>query len=305
MNETPVDSGDRGGVALDRHAIAAIEAERPLLIGAAFRMLGTLADAEDAVQEAFSRWAALGPQERADLRVPGAWLMRVTGRICLDMLGSARARREAYVGEWLPEPVPQERAVVDPADHAERADSVSTALLLVLETLTPAERVAFVLHDVFALSFADIAEVVGRSPAACRQLAASARRHVGARPGAAVPRERHRALVAAFAEAAGTGQLAALIGVLDPDVVLRSDGGGVVSAARRPVRGADAVARFLQGLARKNPDAEYEPVVAGDGEGFLIRVGGAVAAVVSLATDGERITDVWIMRNPAKLGAWR
>jgi RNA polymerase sigma-70 factor (ECF subfamily) len=282
-----------------------VEAERRHLVSAAFRMLGTLADAEDAVQEALARWMALSPHERAELRAPGAWLMRVTGRICLDMLGSARARRETYVGEWLPEPVPRGAETFDPADHAERSDSVSTALLLVLETLTPAERVAFVLHDVFALSFADVAEVVGRSPAACRQLAASARRHVGTRPGAAVPRERHRALVAAFAEAAGSGRLDVLIGVLDPDVVLRSDGGGLVSAARRPVRGADPVARFLQGLARKNPDAEYEPVVSGDGEGFLIRIGGAVAAVVSLATDGIRVTDVWIMRNPAKLGLWR
>lgn len=281
-------------------------AERPTLVAAALRMLGTRADAEDAVQEAYARWLRLDDAERDAIRAPGAWLMRVTGRICLDMLGSARARRERYAGEWLPEPVPAYAApAADPAEAVERADSVSTALLLVLETLTPAERVAFVLHDVFALSFAEIADVVGRSPAACRQLATSARRHVGERRGANVPPERHSALVAAFAEAAGTGRLEALVGVLDPDVVLRSDGGGLVSAARRPVRGADDVARFLLGLARKQPTATYEHVVHGDGDGILIRLDGAVAAVISFATDGTRITDIWMMRNPEKLGSWR
>lgn len=281
-------------------------AERPTLVAAALRMLGTRADAEDAVQEAYARWLRLDDAERDAIRAPGAWLMRVTGRICLDMLGSARARRERYAGEWLPEPVPAYAApAADPAEAVERADSVSTALLLVLETLTPAERVAFVLHDVFALSFAEIADVVGRSPAACRQLATSARRHVGERRGADVPPERHSALVAAFAEAAGTGRLEALVGVLDPDVVLRSDGGGLVSAARRPVRGADDVARFLLGLARKQPTATYEHVVHGDGDGILIRLDGAVAAVISFATDGTRITDIWMMRNPEKLGSWR
>jgi len=281
-------------------------AERPTLLAAALRMLGTRADAEDAVQEAYARWLRLDDAERDAIRSPGAWLMRVTGRICLDMLGSARARRERYVGEWLPEPVPAFVApAADPAEVVERADSVSTALLLVLETLTPAERVAFVLHDVFALSFAEIADVVGRTPAACRQLATSARRHVGERPGAGVAPERHTALVAAFAEAAGTGRLDALVGVLDPDVVLRSDGGGLVSAARRPVRGADDVARFLLGLARKLPSATYEPVRHGDGAGILVRLDGAVSAVVSFATDGVRITDIWMMRNPEKLGSWR
>jgi len=279
--------------------------ERPTLLAAAVRMLGTRADAEDAVQEAYARWVRLDDAERESIRSPGAWLMRVTARICLDLLGSARVRRERYVGEWLPEPVPAYASpAADPAEAVERADSVSTALLLVLETLTPAERVAFVLHDVFALSFAEIAEVVGRTPAACRQLATSARRHVGERRGAGVPPERHAALVTAFAEAAGTGRLEALVGVLDPEVVLRSDGGGIVSAARRPVRGADDVARFLLGLARKLPSATYERVVHGDGDGILIRLDGAVSAVISFATDGTRITDIWMMRNPEKLGSW-
>ena len=285
-----------------------IEAERPLLLAAAFRMLGVYADAEDAVQEAYLRWVRLEADERDAIRAPGAWLMRATGRICLDVLGSARTRRERYVGEWLPEPVPAYSTVAapgdDPLERAIRDDSVSTALLLVLETLTPAERVAFVLHDVFGMPFGEVADVVGRSAPACRQLAASARRHVGARRGAQVPRARHDELVAAFAAAAATGELDRLVAVLDPDVVLRSDGGGVVSAARRPVRGADDVARFLLGLARKQPSAEYAAAVTGDGAGVLIRMAGTVAALISLGTDGERITDVWIMRNPAKLTRW-
>ncbi|WEK12387.1 MAG: RNA polymerase sigma factor SigJ [Candidatus Microbacterium phytovorans] len=284
-----------------------LAAERPRLLAAAYRMLGTRADAEDAVQEAFTRWLRLSDEERGAVRAPGAWLLRVTGRVCLDVWGSARRRRELYVGEWLPEPLPvhADAADDDPAERVERADSVSTALLLVLETLTPAERVAFVLHDVFAVSFTEIADVVGRTPAACRQLAASARRHVGSRPGVGVSRDRHSALVRAFADAAGSGRLEALVAVLDPDVVLRSDGGGRVSAARRPVRGSDDVARFLLGLARKQPEATYEPVVHGDGDGILIRLDAAVAAVVSFATDGARVTDIWMMRNPDKLGAWR
>ena len=289
---------------------AQLAAERPTLTAAAFRMLGTYADAEDAVQEAYARWFRLDDAARRAIVVPGAWLMRVTARICLDVLGSARVRRESYAGEWLPEPVPafSDAATVDPLDAVVRGDSVSTALLLVLETLTPAERVVFVLREVFGLSFTEIADAIGRTPAACRQLATSARRHVGERRGAVVPRGRHDELVAAFAQAASTGELARLVAVLDPAVVLRSDGGGVVSAARRPVRGADDVGRFLLGLARKNPSARYEPVVTGDGAGILLRLGegsGAeVAGVISFATDGDRVTDVWIMRNPAKLRLW-
>jgi len=281
-----------------------VDAHRRTLVAAAYRMLGTVADAEDAVQEAFLRWLRLSDVERAAVSNPGGWLMRVTGRICLDVLGSARVRHETYVGEWLPEPVPVGTSTGDPADAVVGAEGVSTALLLVLETLTPAERVAFVLHEVFAVPFAEIAEVLGRSAAACRQLAASARRHVGRRAGADVPRRRHDDLVAAFAAASATGSLDALVRVLAPDVVLVSDGGGIVSAARRPVRGADHVARFLLGLAAKQPTAAYEPAVTGDGLGFAIRMDGLLAAVVTFATDGERITDVWMMRNPEKLRAW-
>lgn len=286
------------------HPTGDVDVHRRTLVAAAHRMLGTLADAEDAVQEAYVRWLRLSPSERAAVENPGGWLMRVTGRICLDVLGSARVRHETYVGEWLPEPVPVGATGDDPADVVVGAEGVSMALLVVLETLTPAERVAFVLHEVFAVPFGEIAEVLGRSAAACRQLAASARRHVGRRAGAGVPRSRHDELVAAFAAASASGSLDALVQVLAPDVVLVSDGGGIVSAARRPVRGADHVARFLLGLAAKQPTAMYEPAVTGDGLGFAIRIDGVVAAAVTFATDGERITDVWMMRNPEKLGAW-
>ncbi len=288
----------------DLFADADVDAHRDVLRGAAFRMLGTLADADDAVQEAYVRWFRQDEGTRAAVVSPGAWLMRAVGRICLDMLGSARARRETYVGEWLPEPLPApDAAASDPLERAIRDDSLSVALLRVMESLTPAERVVFVLHEVFTLPFADIADVVGRSTAACRQLAASARRHLGQRR-SPVDRRRHDEVVAAFAAASVTGDLDALVRALDPDVVLVSDGGGIVSAARRPVRGADAVARFLLGLALKQPDARYEPVQTGDGLGFAIRAAGETLALVTFATDDARVTDVWIMRNPQKLGSW-
>lgn len=281
-----------------------VDVHRRALRGAAYRMLGSVADAEDAVQDAYVRWFRLDADARAAITSPGAWLMRAVGRICLDALGSARARRETYVGEWLPEPVPAESGAADPLDAAERTEGVSVALLRVVDALTPAERVVFVLHEVFAVPFGEIAEVVGRTPAACRQLAVSARRRVAQRPGAGVARKRHDEVVAAFVAASASGDLAALVRVLDPDAVLVSDGGGIVSAARRPVRGADAVARFLLGLARKEPTARFEPIVTGDGQGLAIRLDGAVAAIVTFATDAQRVTDVWIMRNPDKLGAW-
>jgi RNA polymerase sigma-70 factor (ECF subfamily) len=162
-------------------SISEVESERGALLGLCYRMLGTVADAEDAVQETYVRWLRLSDEERTAIRNPGAWLTRVAGRVCLDMLGSARARRERYVGEWLPEPVPGDSPLaasvpVDPIDRVTLDDSVSMALLVLLESLTPAERVAFVLHDVFAVPFGEIAETVGRSPEAVRQLASQARR---------------------------------------------------------------------------------------------------------------------------------
>lgn len=290
--------------------IDALESERRGLLGLAYRMLGTVTDAEDAVQETYLRWYRLDDAERAAVRNPAAWLTRVASRVCLDMLGSARARREAYVGEWLPEPVPGESAIaasapVDPLDRVTLDDSISTALLVVLESLTPAERVAFVLHDVFAVPFAEIAEAVGRTPDAARQLASQARRRVQERRPGAASREQHDAVARAFAAATATGDLVALVALLDPDVVLRADGGGLVSAARKPVVGSDRVARFLLGLPHLLPEAQVGPTVTADGLAFLVTVEGRTDAVISLRVSGERITDVYIVRNPQKLTLWR
>ncbi|WP_141931363.1 RNA polymerase sigma factor SigJ [Microbacterium sp. SLBN-146] len=288
----------------------ALDAERHQLLGLAYRMLGTVADAEDAVQETYARWYRMPEAERAAIRSPGAWLTRVASRVCLDMLGSARARRERYVGEWLPEPVPGETpfggaaAASDPLDRVTLDDSVSTALLVVLESLTPAQRVAFVLHDVFGMPFAEIAASVGRSVEATRQLASQARTQVRERRAGAASRATHDALAQAFAAACATGDVTALVAVLDPDVVLRADGGGHVSAARRPVVGADRVARFMLGIPRLAPAAQVTPTLTPDGLGFAVTLDGAPHSVITLGVRGERITDVWIMRNPEKLSRW-
>lgn len=217
--------------------LVVVEAERRTLLALAYRLLGTVADAEDAVQETYVRWVRLTDAERAGIVNPGAWLTRVAGRICLDALGSARARRESYVGQWLPEPVPQDSLFVtpspDPLDRVSLDESVGMALLVLLESLTPPERVAFVLHDVFGVPFAEIAETVGRSTDAVRQLASQGRRRVRERRARLATREQHDAVARAFLEAAATGRLDRLITVLDPDVVLISDAGGRKSVALR------------------------------------------------------------------------
>lgn len=287
-----------------------LQKERRTLLALAYRMLGTVADAEDAVQETYVRWYRQADADREQIENPAAWLTRVTSRICLDMLGSARARRERYVGEWLPEPLPGESAIAaavptDPLERITLDESVSVALMVVLESLTPAERVAFVLHDVFAMPFAEIAETVGRTPEATRQLASQARRRIRERRAGAASRQQHDAVARAFAEATMTGQLSALIALLDPDVVLVSDGGGKVSAARRPVVGADRVARFLIGLPHLEPTAITEPTLTPEGLAFLVTIDGRADSVISVDVTGERITDVYIVRNPDKLTLWR
>ena len=283
--------------------------ERRHLVSLAFRMLGTVAEAEDAVQETYIRWYRLGQEERDAIEVPRAWLTRAASRVCLNILNSARRRRERYVGPWLPEPVPAYAFPVsttseDPAERVTLDESISTALFVVLESMTPAERVAFVLHDVFAMPFAEIAEVVGRSPAACRQLATSARRRVEQNRGRRVPRAEHDEVVRAFAAAARTGDLAGLVSALDPLVVLNSDGGGVVSAARRPVSGAERVARFLLGALRTHPSATVLEQETPDGLGFALWEEGRIIGVVTLEVAGGRVTDVRMMMNPHKLTLW-
>lgn len=291
---------------------AEVIGERRHLLALAFRMLGTIAEAEDAVQETYARWYRLAPAEREAIEVPRAWLTRVASRICLDALGSARARRERYVGPWLPEPVPSGAfaapiagaAPDDPLDRVTLDESVSTALLVVLEAMTPAERVVFVLHDVFALPFGEIAETVGRTPAACRQLAASARRRIAERRVRSASRSEHDRLVAAFAAAAQRGDLAGLVAVLDPDAVFRADGGGVVSAARRPVVGADRVARFVLGLGAKYPTMRSELITTPDGMGVATWEDGRIVSVLTVEAADGRITELRMQRNPGKLTLW-
>ncbi|MEV0837933.1 RNA polymerase sigma factor SigJ [Actinocatenispora sera] len=286
---------------------AEVIGERQHLLALAYRMLGTVAEAEDAVQETYSRWYRMDQPTRDEIRSARGWLTRVAGRICLDLLGSARARRERYVGQWLPEPVPATEfgdPATDPAARTALDDSVSTALLLVLEAMTPAERVTFVLHDVYAVPFAEIAEIVGRSSAACRQLASSARARVRREPTYRVSRQQHDRVVRAFAAANRGGDLRALAAVLAPDVVLRSDGGGRVTAARNPVYGPDRVARFLLGALAGRPEVEVVERETADGLGFALVTDATVIGVVTLAVAGEAVTEVRMVLNPDKLSRW-
>ncbi|MGW2092136.1 RNA polymerase sigma factor SigJ [Promicromonospora sukumoe] len=295
----------------DERAVAQALAERRHLLSLAYRMLGTIAEAEDAVQETYVRWWRMGRQEREAVQAPHVWLQRVTSRICLDMLGSARARRERYVGPWLPEPLPSQVfarpvpvPVPDPADRVTLDDSVSSALLVVLETMTPAERVAFVLHDVFAVPFDEIAATVGRTPGACRQLASSARQRVERATDRRATRREHDVVVRAFASAARSGDIQALVAALDPDVVLRSDGGGLVTAARNPVVGAARVARFVAGVAHKYPGCDVLEQETHDGLGFAVWDEGHIVGVVTLDVSGGVVTDVRMVLNPEKLLLW-
>ncbi|MFD1494004.1 MULTISPECIES: RNA polymerase sigma factor SigJ [Microbacterium] len=288
--------------------------ERSVLLGLSYRLLGSLADAEDAVQETYSRWYRLSDHERRSISHPRAWLIKTASRIGLDMLDSARARREHYVGEWLPEPLPAvgrwssqgAAGEMDPADRVALDDSVSMALLIVLESMTPAERVAFVLHDVFRYTFGEIADVVGRTPAACRQLAWSARRRIGEQQRTPVRPAQHAAAVQAFKAAWQRGDLAALIDVLDPEATAITDGGGLVSASLEPLHGAEAIATFLLGVRDRQPDliigeelVNGEPgLAATDGEDRTL------AVLALAATDDGRIARVWAVRNPQKLEMW-
>jgi RNA polymerase sigma-70 factor (ECF subfamily) len=292
-------------------------AERRQLINVAYRLLGSLAEAEDAVQETYARWYALPPEQRASIESPGAWLTTVASRICLDLLGSARARRERYVGEWLPEPLPEPAgqlgprpdAAADPADRVTLDESVTMAFLVVLETMSPAERVAFVLHDVFRYPFAEVADIVGRSPAACRQLASSARHRVhGSQPPATPAARRTQAarnavLVGNFRRAWEAKDIGALITLLDPDVTATADGGGRVSAVLRPVEGSLQVARYLAGIGRRPGLTISERTVNGQ-PGLIARQREVTVAVFAFDIAAGAITRIWVIRNPDKLRPW-
>ncbi|WP_026401452.1 RNA polymerase sigma factor SigJ [Actinomadura rifamycini] len=287
----------------------AIVRERRHLINLAYRLLGSLAEAEDAVQETCTRWYAMSRRERDAIESPGAWLTTVAGRVCLNLLGSARVRRETYVGEWIPEPLPDGTAA-DPADRVTLDESVGMAFLVVLESLTPAERVAFVLHDVFCHPFADVAEIVGRTPAACRQLASSARRRIrAARPSPAAPAGRSAGVVRDFKRAWEAKDIGALIALLDPDATAVADGGGLAATFPRPIEGAEQVARAWVELAHRRPGTTVllERTVNGQ-PGLVARQDGAVVTVfafdVAFDVAGDRIKRIWVIRNPDKLRHW-
>jgi RNA polymerase sigma-70 factor, ECF subfamily len=267
---------------------------RPRLLRLAYSELGDLGEAEDVVQEA---WLRLGRADAETIESLDAWLTTVVARLALDRLKSARARRETYVGPWLPEPLTSE----DPADRVTLDESVSYALLTVLEQLSPAERTAFVLHDVFDMPFDDVAEVVGRTPEAVRQLASRARRHVnGESPRFAASRDEHDRAVRAFAQAVAEGNLEGLVAVLDPDVVWTSDGGGRASAARRPLLGGARVARAWATLSRRATHAPVEVELNGRLGLVLASMDGHRAALSFVVSDG-RITRIDAIRNPEKL----
>jgi RNA polymerase sigma factor (sigma-70 family) len=288
--------------------------ERAKLMNIAFRMLGTTHDAEDIVQEAYARWYAMSEEARRAIESPTAWLVRVTGRICLDHLASARVRRERYAGEWLPEPLPDhsswsstatlDQAGGDPADRVTLDESVSMGMLIVLESVTPAERVAFIMHDVFKMPFAEIADIVGRTPATCRQLATSARRHIESNRHQAIAPDQHRSVVSAFKSACGTGNLDTLIDLLDPRVSVHTDGGGKVRAALRPILGPEKTARFFLGLLRRQPGQEITEENVNGRPGLVASLDGEVIAVIATEARAGRITDIWMMVNPDKLRAW-
>jgi RNA polymerase sigma-70 factor, ECF subfamily len=279
--------------------VGAFEEHRAHLVRVAYSQLGSLAEAEDVVQEAWLRLQRVDADEIRDLR---AWLTTTVSRLALDTLRSARVQRERYVGPWLPEPLVGDDAA-DPADRVTLDESVGMALLVVLETLTASERVAFVLHDVFGYSFDRVAEVLGGTPENARQLASRARRHVEAgRPRFPATPEQQRELVTAFVAATAEGDVDALVGLLHPDTVMRTDGGGVVHAARKPIEGARRVAEVTLALARKGLDLSTVRLVDVNGlAGVYSRDRKGVVNILSFTIDDELITEIDVVRNPEKL----
>lgn len=276
------------------------------MFAVAYRMLGAVQDAEDAVQDAWLRWSAA---PRSEVASPRAYLARIVVSAALDRLRSARARREAYIGPWLPEPLLTE-ARPDPAERAELAESVSVAMLVVLESLAPAERAVFVLREVFGFSYAEIGAALGRSDAAVRQLGHRAREHVQARrPRFDVDQNQQREVTQRFLAAAVGGDIEGLMTVLAPDVTLLTDGGGKARAALRPIIGADKVARFLAAISSQPymgmeiSGMSLEVAEINGGPGTLVTAGGQAIAVLTLTVTDGRIAAIQALLNPDKLSA--
>ncbi|WP_213011088.1 RNA polymerase sigma factor SigJ [Paractinoplanes toevensis] len=281
--------------------------ERRQLINFTYRLLGSLTDAEDVVQETYARWYAMSAAEQQAIERPGAWLTTVAGRICLNLLGSARARRETYVGDWIPEPLPEPaESITDPADRITLDESVTMAFLVVLEAMTPAERVAFVLHDVFRYPFGEVAEIVGRTPAACRQLASSARRRVRTAQAPAAPSTEQAGIVRRFRTAWEAKDIDALIGLLDPDATATADGGGRAVTHLEPIVGGERIARAYAEIARLAGDrTTFQERTVNGRPGLVAWQDGAIATVFAFEIAGERIRRIWAVRNPEKLRPWR
>jgi len=282
------------------------QAHRDLMFAVAYRMLGTISDAEDAIQDAWLRWSAA---PRADVADQRAYLAKLVVNTALNRLRAARARRESYIGPWLPEPMLTE-ARPDPAEQAELADSVSLAMLVVLESLTPEERAVFVLREVFALSYAEIGAALGRPDATVRQIAHRAREHVQARrPRFDVDRNQQREVTQRFLHAATGGDIEELMAVLAPNVTLLTDGGGKTRAALRPIIGARKVARFIAGISTRPymgmeiSSMSIEPAEINGGPGTLITLGCQPVAVVTLTVADGHITAIQLIANPDKLSA--
>ena len=272
-------------------------AHRNLLFTVAYEMLGSAADAEDVLQETWLRWVRVDPGGVLD---PRAYLVRITTRQALNRLRTMQRRKESYVGSWLPEPV---LTAPDVAEDVLLAESVSMALMLVLESLAPTERAVFVLREVFDVGYDEIAAAVDKSPAAVRQIAHRARQHVEARrPREAVSAEQTRAALESFHRALATGDLQALLDVLSPDVVLVADGGGVRRAALRPILGVEKVVRFLAGtLAKNDLPVTAEPADVNGSPALLVHVGGEIDGVIAVRLEDGRVSGLYYVRNPAKL----
>ncbi|WP_181809524.1 RNA polymerase sigma factor SigJ [Streptomyces shenzhenensis] len=295
--------------------LGAIMSERRRLINLGYRLLGSLADAEDVVQETYARWYAMSVREQQAIESPGAWLMTVASRICLNLLGSARARRETYVGDWIPEPLPEPRewtdaspgaGGTDPADRITLDESVTMAFMVVLDVMTPAERVAFVLHDVFRYPFGEVAEIVGRTPAACRQLASSARRRIRTAQTPAGPSAGQAGIVRRFRTAWEAKDIDALIGLLDPDATATADGGGLAVTHLHPLVGGERIAHAYAEIARVSGHrTTFLECTVNGRPGLVAQQDGAIATVFAFEIAGDRIRHIWAVRNPEKLRPWR
>jgi RNA polymerase sigma-70 factor (ECF subfamily) len=282
---------------------ADIHSHRPVLQGIAYRMLGSMAEAEDAVQETFLRWHRQDQaQQLSEIREPKAWLITTLTRHCIDRLRAAKAQRENYIGMWLPEPVVQEPAI-EPLDRLELAETLSMALLMMLERLSPDERAAFLLHEVFETDYVDVARILGKTEPACRQLVHRAKDRVKeGKPRFTPSRAEQEKVMEGFKRAVASGDVAGLAALFSADATLYSDGGGKAAATLNPIYGSEKIARFFIGVRDKVPEGhEIVPRIINGSLGYVVYLGNKPLQANHFEFDGDRITAVHIVRNPDKL----